>query len=189
MNYKGEKPCPGCRRTAGDLPRSRADEVCPECLRLLELGRGVKEQNQNFSQIKLAKYSTQAIYTTDLSKTGDGNPIRQKGIGYVPDTYDHQGSSSQLMKALEALILTLDDGIKNKYDFRINIEDSFPEIYSVKTLTALALVEFLEVIRLYGNRREAEGFERGHHLLVRLCDGSLSIDDFNRQSVKDESDK
>lgn len=181
--YKGNKPCPGCRKTAAESPRHRAAEVCLECHRLLELGKGVKNSTTGFSQVKLSQSLTRAVYITDLREQQCQAPMRLSGFGYISDTDGQPGSSRHLSEALQHLLETLDDGTKDTYDFKINFKESSSTTYSIHTLPALSLIELLDAMRLYGNRREAEGFECGHRLLVRLGNGSLSIDDFNRLSI------
>lgn len=185
--YIGQKPCPGCGRKASESPRSRADEVCWDCGKLLRLGKGVRENSDGFTRFQLTRYTMRGLFVTDLRE--DKGYQRRSGIGYVSDSGSgkpdglYQGSSRHLLETLETLVKTLDEGTKEKYEFKINMEESFPEIYSLRTATALALVEFLDAIRLYGDRREEEGYERGQQLLLRLCDGTLTIDDFNKRSV------
>lgn len=184
--YTGNKLCAGCGKSAADSPRSRADEVCRDCQKLLKLGKGVRETSASFSRVQLTKYSIKGLYVTDLSKKGYENPSRREGIAYVSNygsPMGQQGSSHHLLDALEAVVKSLDEGAKENYDYKILMEESFPDIYSIQTPTALAIVDLLDAIRLYGDRRETEGYENGQSLLLRLCDGSLSIDEFNKRSV------
>jgi len=182
-NYTGTEPCAGCGKTGERAPRSRRNGICPDCIRLIELGRGVKENSDGFSKIKLARYSMSGIFLTDLREKEKTASIRHPGFAYVPDSDGKKGSSRHLLEALLALVETLDDGKKDCYEYQINMEESFPEAYSIRTKTALSIAELLDAVRLYGDRREDEGFGRGQQLLVRLCDGTISIDEFNKRSA------
>lgn len=181
--YRGKKPCPACGISGEQSLRRRIDGICGSCSALIALGQGVKAETKDFSQIKLSR-STGSLYVTDLHEKGSQSPRRFPTFDYVSDTYDSVGASRSLLETLRRLIELLDEGKKAEYQFRIQMKDSLPEVYSVKSAVALQLVELFKEIGLYGDRREQKGFADGRKLLNGLCNGTISIDDFNRQSIR-----
>ena len=181
-SYKGLAKCGGCGKSGQDEPRRSKQQVCFDCERLLELGRGVKEKSAGFSVVKLARYHLENIFV-ELEKGARVKWVKAgKYVGVRMDEADYEGSSRHLMDKLNAFIATLDEGIKDTYEYRIGMAESF-ETYQIRTPIALTLVEFLEAVYRYGERCQEEGFADGKSLLVNLAVGKMSVDDFNRKTI------
>lgn len=181
--YNGPVPCVGCNEPK---PRYGKNELCHDCVELIELGKGVKRHHTTgFSLLTFAPYNIQSVtkYESDKKELTTG------GFPYLSDSKLNQdeipGSSKSVVRTLENLMKTLDEGKKPKIDFRFGMNEArWNDGVYIKTETANKYFYFIKAFSEYANRIEKEAFEKGCDLLGGLNSGEMTLKQFEQRIKK-----
>jgi len=172
--YRGETPCPGCDVPGSVRSRTRKSKICPECERLIELGKGVKAESNGYSIVGLRRYS---LGRTTKVKFEDWSGVSSEMIGRP---YYVDRPSGEFVKSLQSFLSTLDEGQKADYDFKISQEDAWSDDQVVlRTESALAFFEFLGSLKKYTEAIAEKRLQEGKNLLLSLAEGRMLISDFD----------
>jgi len=174
--YKGKAVCVGCKLSGEENPRIAKDELCNSCKRLLELGKGVKENSDGYSIIQLGRWNIHHAALKKEDRPDKFNFYQGTGNPY----YVGNDISGNLCITFNNLMKTIDAGEKDKIEYRVFMKEHGETIF-VKTETALAYYEFIKSLVIYSRAIAETEFKRGKQLLIGLNNGTLTLKDFEER--------
>lgn len=183
--YKGNTPCPGCKRSAAEAPRFALMELCSDCSKFLRRGRNQKDDAKEFAVVEWSRFVGD-VYYSEFGEGGRSRPETQRRsnrIRYISDREADAGTSETVIRAFGGVFAALDRGECNTVA-RLTVSDSDRDRNYVPNRAAAALFELHEAIEGYARSLYAEGFRDGNNLIVGLAAGTHTIDDANDTTAR-----
>ena len=205
--YTGPKPCPGCSRSGKEEPRGAVDELCHDCKKLIELGKGVMaEKPDDYSSVTMQPYSFGPLeYSVDSEKPnyrGGRDYFKTEHPVYVTDDNfgskkknandNIPGSSRDLLDKFQALLKSIDQGKKASENLKYHMrgKDCFygRDTVYLHTDTALAVFNLVDAMARWSNRIQKQAYSEGKDLLFGLASGDMTVKEFNERSARFDKD-
>lgn len=199
--YTGPKPCPGCFRPGSEQSRSAVDELCQDCKKLIELGKGViAEKSDKYSSVTMAPYSFGPLeYSVDYGKPnyrGGREYFKTEHPVYVTESNfgskkknendNVPGSSKDLLEKFMAMLQTINQGVKADVKHHIRGNDCFfgrDTVYLYDD-TALAVFALVDSMARWSNRIQKQAYSDGKDLLRGLAAGDMTLSDFEEKGKR-----
>ena len=165
MKYgRSKKPCPGCKKIK--LGRS-ANDVCDDCAQLLHKAEWMEKElspSDNEIVISFAKRSHWNKYLFTKAKTG-------QNLMDIFQRIAEAGSQKTTSQSTEFQLLGKIDGWRSSSDTTYR---------TMSKLLAEAVQDLRIAVEQALELEYKQGKKDGHNMLIRLADGDLSINDFNK---------
>lgn len=201
-NYDGDEPCAGCGTPGRERKRRYKSDICRECHELIRLGTIAKseQKTEGYAVVRLSDYSNHPF---KLSTHDHKEEIKDAGLNIdcfvssnwhyfvghrIPnDKLEPNADSEHILKALRRLLNSINQPEQAQYDFRMTMQDvgwREGNRFYLNHETALAIFHLWDVIGKYTNNVYEYGYSEGSSLLTKLACGNVSIDDFNKATIR-----
>lgn len=175
--YRGDRPCPGCGTPGNERSRPRADELCRECQKALEIGKSIKQNEEVYGIICLDPHNAgQVILTGDDTTYGHDIP-------YVSCLKNDDYNSKTLQQALKNFIATLGIGKRSSDKRMVTVANKSrsPDCHWVGLSQAKMFFRLWDQVCGFTSFIKYKSFVEGTDLLKGLNSGRITLDDFEER--------
>lgn len=188
--YTGPDVCAGCGTPGTVKARLSKSDICYDCKKLIDLGKGVRQSSSEFGIVKLSWHTLKRVKLSTSPYVHDKECI--KAIPFQKGHLYNSKTSQELYNAFKNLLKHLDRGEKDAYDGGIELYLTMEEsggsskhLHDTFYLDKQLLEPLYDLLYAMANHERAlaeEYYEKGHNLLMGLQTGDVSVKEFNERT-------